>query len=412
MDFREGKGIRFVENMSWREVLNLAKSERKYIFVDCFATWCGPCKLMDRDIFIDENVGAYMNANFISVRMQMDTSQQDKDEVKDRYVDAHDIRQRYNISAFPSFLFFSPEGKVVHRSLGFKNGNDFILMAKNATDTNKQYYTLLENYRVGEREYSTMPYLAKSAKLFGEKEIAIAISQDYLQNYIYKLSDEKLYSKENIEFMGSAIQSSKEKAFNIFYYQSERVDRLVERKGYSQSVINYIITKEQIDPFLWKDNQPSKEDPNWTGIFDNIKLKYNNNYAECNILNAQLRWYNYRKDWDNMIKCYMRKNEIYGIDTMGLGKAFLNNMIWDVIFKHSNDSMALSKGLEWEGIIMKSTPKDVSVVDTYSNLLYKLGRTKEALMWEEKALALAPFDKEIQDNYAKMKRGEKTWPNK
>jgi tetratricopeptide (TPR) repeat protein len=61
-------------------------------------------------------------------------------------------------------------------------------------------------------------------------------------------------------------------------------------------------------------------------------------------------------------------------------------------------------------IICDAHPEEGNYLDTYANLLYKLGRTEEALRYEEKAFALAPNDKDITDNLSKMKKGEPTWP--
>jgi thiol:disulfide interchange protein len=44
------KGINFENNLSWEQVKEKAKAENKYIFVDCYATWCGPCKAMDKEV--------------------------------------------------------------------------------------------------------------------------------------------------------------------------------------------------------------------------------------------------------------------------------------------------------------------------------------------------------------------------
>jgi hypothetical protein len=47
--------------------------------------------------------------------------------------------------------------------------------------------------------------------------------------------------------------------------------------------------------------------------------------------------------------------------------------------------------------------------DTYANLLYKLGHTKEAIEWEEKAVKLKPDEKTFTKTLEQMKKGEPTY---
>ena len=76
------KGIRFEKGLSWQQVLEKAKAENKFIFVDCYATWCGPCKQMERDVYPVPQVEELYNDRFISVKMQMDSSKADDEWVK------------------------------------------------------------------------------------------------------------------------------------------------------------------------------------------------------------------------------------------------------------------------------------------------------------------------------------------
>ena len=48
------------------DLLAKAKKENKVIFVDIYATWCGPCKLLKKTTFTDKEVGEYFNTNFIN----------------------------------------------------------------------------------------------------------------------------------------------------------------------------------------------------------------------------------------------------------------------------------------------------------------------------------------------------------
>ena len=58
---------------------------------------------------------------------------------------------------------------------------------------------------------------------------------------------------------------------------------------------------------------------------------------------------------------------------------------------------------------MHGYPNEQDYLDTKANLLYKLGKKEEGLVLEEQAVALAPKDKDIQENYEKMKNGLPTW---
>src|SRR5579871_642384 len=89
----EAKGTRllFEDLPNWRSVQESAKDQGKYIFLDCSATWCGPCKMMDRDVFSQDNVVNFMKRNFISVHIQMDSTKNDKDFVKNWRTDAHQL---------------------------------------------------------------------------------------------------------------------------------------------------------------------------------------------------------------------------------------------------------------------------------------------------------------------------------
>jgi thioredoxin 1 len=52
----EGNGIQF-QNLSLEAAKKLAKETNKLIFIDVYAAWCGPCKMMARGPFQEEKVG-------------------------------------------------------------------------------------------------------------------------------------------------------------------------------------------------------------------------------------------------------------------------------------------------------------------------------------------------------------------
>jgi hypothetical protein len=77
----------------------------------------------------------------------------------------------------------------------------------------------------------------------------------------------------------------------------------------------------------------------------------------------------------------------------------------------SQNELELNKALSWSkrAVILEPAP---DYIDTYANILYKLGRKELAIQWEEIAGKLAGLYKPIQTCLEKMKKGEPTWPLK
>lgn len=408
-----GQGVHFENGLSWQQIKEKAKRESKYIFVDCYATWCGPCKMMDRDVYPENSVGAVLNDRFVSVKVQMDTSKKDDEVVKAWYADAHAFLTAYKIADFPSFLFFSPDGKIVHRGLGYHKAQEFTRLAVDAQDPDKEYYRLVEKYRVGERNFAMMPYLIKNSKAFHEPELTSAIAADYLHDYLDKLSDSEICTKENLEFVGNVAKemSSKDKVFQCFYRHSELADSAMHDKDYAKRWVNYIATKEEITPATTLAMSEGKE-PDWKKITSKIKRKFGPTYAEENVVGAKVGWYKSTKDWTNYTKYLVMRMDLQGMQNIPsgfMGILVLNNSAWDV-FQYSDNKDELEKAIIWSDMAMQLNPKPSAIMmDTKANLLYKLGKKAEAIDLESKAVQLDPKAKSIEETLQKMQHGEPTW---
>jgi thiol:disulfide interchange protein len=59
-------------NGSFSEALAQAEKQDKLIFLDCYTTWCGPCKWMAAKVFTQEEVAKNFNKNFICVAFDME----------------------------------------------------------------------------------------------------------------------------------------------------------------------------------------------------------------------------------------------------------------------------------------------------------------------------------------------------
>lgn len=112
-------GIHFF-NGSLKEAKAKAKKENKLIFIDCYTTWCGPCKKMAKSTFLSKEVGAYYNKNFICLKVDMESGE------------GPTIATNYAIEAYPTYLFLDYKGDVKHRDLGYIDAGRFIEVGKTA----------------------------------------------------------------------------------------------------------------------------------------------------------------------------------------------------------------------------------------------------------------------------------------
>lgn len=135
----QAQGIDFFHG-TWAEAQEKAKAEQKLIFVDAFASWCGPCKRMAAQVFPDPQVGDYFNAYFINLKIDMEKPEN------------REFASKYPVSAYPTLMVLDGDGKVVLKQVGAMNAEGLIGFGQKAsgkTDTSKDYE---KEYAEGKRD--------------------------------------------------------------------------------------------------------------------------------------------------------------------------------------------------------------------------------------------------------------------
>lgn len=110
-------GIQFTE-AAWKDILKRAKAEKKVIFLDAYASWCGPCKLLQKHVFTKKEVGEFYNARFINVKMDMEKGE------------GPALSQVYPLEVYPTMLFIDGNGRVLKKVAGLLKPEELLAIGR------------------------------------------------------------------------------------------------------------------------------------------------------------------------------------------------------------------------------------------------------------------------------------------
>lgn len=171
------QGIVFRKD-SWKEILERAKQEDKTVFVDFYTSWCGPCKMMEKEIFGEKKVGDYYNQHFICCQIDGEKGE------------GPDLVKKYKVTAYPTFLYLNGEGQVVYQFSGARDVKAFLAEAEKVALC--AHYGGWEKIQAAYKGGSTDPELLKTYyELCPENEKA-----KVLNRYLMALPDERLFAQE------------------------------------------------------------------------------------------------------------------------------------------------------------------------------------------------------------------------
>lgn len=145
--------IHFVES-NLNAALEQAKAENKLLFVDFYATWCGPCKRMAQDVFTLPEVGEYFNVHFICCKLDAE-KEVDKSVLK-----------TYGVTGFPCMIFMDAEGKALRKVLGMVAPGILLSEAKVVTGDELPYEKQYSVYQKDKKKTELAAELLLKARYF------------------------------------------------------------------------------------------------------------------------------------------------------------------------------------------------------------------------------------------------------
>ena len=328
----------------------LAKAENKLVFVDCYTTWCGPCKYMDANIFTKKEVAEYYNDNFINVKLDMEAGE------------GEIFAGWYEVRSYPTYIFLDLSGRrkqLVHRTVGSMDAERFIQFGRDASDTSARIGEWRNRYSQGERSpdflKSYVQKLYDAGYSSDAREISFWIYQDLNWNNIDS-TDAKILLR--------FINGNAHPLYNSMIDNLSKLESVADGELLYRTLIGGYMTA------VWqgmKSENPSE-----------IMLRTIKKIDELNFSGKEkMKWeieifYAERNDLERYLELAPQFAEKYNMDN----SLVLNSVAWK-IYEKTEDKKILTKALR---LVNRSVLLDANYnnLDTKMRILYVLGKKREA----------------------------------
>jgi thioredoxin-related protein len=127
--------------ISLEEAVEAQAVSPKKIMMDVYTSWCGPCKLLDRNTFQNPDVVKYVNEHYYAVKFNAEGNEKinfksyvfenpDYDPNRTGRNAQHQLAGALRITAYPTIVFFNESGETLLPLPGYKTPSQLELYLK------------------------------------------------------------------------------------------------------------------------------------------------------------------------------------------------------------------------------------------------------------------------------------------
>lgn len=248
-------------------------------------------------------------------------------------------------------------------------------------------------YNQGKKDSAFLRGVAIAA--FAQKDSALCsrVTNEYLKSVT------NIFSEINLKLICATTLHVKDDGFDVIVNNRDKIDNVLGRNMAEMTAMR-LIEHDVILPEF------SKKDLDLDKLESDVRSKYGE-LGEEKIYCIRLLYHLDKGQWNEFGKYY--KLYFEGVLKHGRNLLHINNVTWPV-FENVTDTSVLNTAVRVMKYDLDVFDSDNPFsIDTYANLLYKVGQKAEALNWQRKALDISNNDATFKNSYDKMMRGEKTW---
>ncbi len=429
------QGIDF-KHITFEEALEVAKKEDKFIFIDFYTQWCGPCKKLAKGPFMDPEVGNYYNKHFINLKLDAE-----KEGLK--------TAQKYKVAAYPTLIFVNADGDIIYKSIGVKYIDNMVQLGEEAINSVYDKYNLenikeefakkqhdekfLKFYIQKMTEYGMNPLEGIEAWLKVQTEIkegdpAMLTFLQKHRKYLILNTKAAEVLKNNKEAYSIGLTERQQRPLNSLYRSIYQNTLRLAYRTQNPELLKVYIEKSREN----EEEIKVREELNWLNV---EYFRMNKDYPifmteACKYVDSLKNAVSLKEIREKDKKLYESIGKSYEKDTSAMSQAMLTryktgrNAIKQVekiveaghyylqVDKNGNHLKPVEK---WIAYCEKLTPNYYEVENLKADLLYVQGKTDKAIQLKEMTLKNFPsnYKKLVNIEYQLelMKKGEDLFKN-
>ena len=263
ISFASAQGIKFVES-NFKEALAQAEQEKKLLFMDCYTSWCGPCRLLANRVFINDSIGQFFNKHFVSLKVDMEKGE------------GPALARQYGVKAYPTLLFIDPSTQeIVSQVVGFRTVKALLEDAQKAANPNRNLQGLAAQFN----ENPTNPAIA-SAYLEGLWAASLTQERDEtLKNYLSRLTPEEICTTDNWKILSAHTENPYSYAFDCLHKNREGFRNVMGKEAVNAKLDH--LYRYASMKFIYRKRVPENEFPqnNFNKLMELLKQEEGDEFA-------------------------------------------------------------------------------------------------------------------------------------
>lgn len=427
------------EKGTFAKALDKAKSDKKVVFLDVYASWCGPCKQLEKETYTDKKVAKFQNENFINFKTDAEKGEGIK------------IAEKFKVDSYPTLIFLNSNAEEIHRIVGFHDAEEFLESSKTAISLSKEpsLEALLREINNGKADYNSVKSLLNR---YSKSESGVGFTNtEMVGKFIDFIPNKENVSDEDLNLIWSSMSSIpyKSKAYDLSIKNINKLKLLTEQEPGLESIVfenrinTFVGFYDMERAFINKDETQLQEKikafrgfsalntdwfPNTKKTVFTIENDFYKNTDKTKYIDVLKKYAtelvsnndkaddiikNNKKLYEAYLKQIKPEAEDITASDENAAKAQilseiameLNNIAWE-LYLNSDKIEDYKLALTWSKKCLE-LETNAAYLDTYAQLLYTTGNKPEGIKYQKKAIAAAKNEgAETNDFEATLKKME------